>query len=274
MPLKLSRDVLSGVLRIAVGAGESIVDVYDRGADIRIEHKSDNSPVTEADKLAHTHIERELTNQFPGLPVLSEESESISYAERSGWNEYWLVDPLDGTREFIHRTGEFTVNIALIRGGVPVLGVVTVPLKQEAYVAARGVGAFKVGREDHWQPISTRSPQVGKFTVVASRRHGAAEVMGLIARLEMRFGEAQRANIGSSLKFCLIAEGRADFYPRLAPTSEWDTAAAQAVLEAAGGAVVDLDFNPLRYNRKESLLNPYFLALGKTDIDWQAALSE
>ena len=200
--------------------------------------------------------------------MLSEESEQLDFSVRSQWSCYWLVDPLDGTKEFINRTGEFTVNIALIDEHQPVLGVVTVPEKNLAYVAARGAGAFKITAGD-WQPIHIRPVESGRLGVVGSRRHGAEKLAPILARMEAAGYQVEMASMGSSLKFCLIAEGAADCYPRLGPTSEWDTGAAQAVLMEAGGCVVDTGFNPLSYNQKESLLNPEFFALGDPQFSWR-----
>lgn len=271
--LKCSKDVLQTILTIAEQAGQAIVDIYEQTEAVAVETKSDDSPITAADRAAHGIIDQALRQQFPDIPVFSEESGGIDFADRAHWQEFWLVDPLDGTKEFINRTGEFTVNIALVQAGQPVLGVVTVPLKALAYVGAQGVGAFRV-EQAQWQPIQTRAIDPKQLIVVGSRRHGAEALDALIDKFKSQFASIDSTNMGSSLKFCLIAEGKADIYPRLALTSEWDTAAAQAVLMEAGGEVLDVDFNPLRYNKGESVLNPFFYAFGDRNFAWQDLIGD
>jgi 3'(2'), 5'-bisphosphate nucleotidase len=258
--------LLDSVARLASTAGEKILAVYN--SDFAIEHKEDRSPLTEADLASHHAIVAGLSELTPGVPILSEESSTFPYAQRSLWQRYWLVDPLDGTREFIKRNGEFTVNIALIEGGVPVLGVVHVPVSGVSYLACRGCGASKrePGQEPH--AISVRKLQKGPVMVVGSRSHRGDSLNRFLENL----GEHEMVGMGSSLKLCLVAEGAADIYPRLGPTSEWDTAAAQCVVEQAGGHVTDTDMQPLRYNTKESLLNPFFLVFGDDSRDWSGYL--
>ena len=269
----VTRETLEQVLHIAEVAGDAIKEIYHSTDPVEVQSKSDDSPVTAADHAAHKIIVAQLSELTPDIPVFSEESEQIAYEERVSWNAYWLVDPLDGTKEFINRTGEFTVNIALIKDNEPVMGVVTVPLKDQAYVAVKGEGAFKVDK-GQWQPISVRPLNLESktLTVVGSRRHGAEKLDALLEQFKADGFEVEMTSMGSSLKFCLVAEGKADLYPRLAPTCEWDTAAAQAVLMAAGGRVLNTEFQPLTYNRKESLLNPEFYALGDMSVDWEARL--
>lgn len=250
--------------RIAVLAGAAILQVYD--SDYAIEHKDDRTPLTAADLAAHRVIEDGLRALQPAFPILSEESAAIAYAERASWSRYWLVDPLDGTREFIKKNGEFTVNIALIDGDKPVLGVVQAPVTGVLWWGYAGGGAFRREGEST-APIRTRKP-VSPLTVAGSRSHGSERETQMLGRL----GEIEKLALGSSLKFCRIAEGTADLYLRLGPTSEWDTAAAQCVLEQAGGAVLTLDGQPLRYNTKDSLLNPDFLACGDASADWPRRL--
>jgi len=254
--------LLAPVAAIAREAGAAILDVYHR-ADHGLQHKADESPLTAADLAAHHLITAALQRLTPDLPVLSEESAAVPWIVRQTWTRYWLVDPLDGTKEFIDRNGEFTVNIALIDHGVPVLGVVFAPTLARLYAGAQGHGAWK---EEGGQrtPIATVRivPGQQRLRVVASRRHGGDQLDAWIAKVQTRFPAVELVNMGSSLKICLVAEGRADIYPRLAPTSEWDTAAAQAILEAAGGALTDTAFNAYRYNSKDELLNPHFFALG------------
>jgi 3'(2'), 5'-bisphosphate nucleotidase len=255
---------LEEVVVIAADAGRRILEVYERS--YAVSDKLDGSPLTEADSLAHTLIVERLGRMSPDIPILSEESAAVDYAERSHWHTFWLVDPLDGTKEFINHNGEFTVNIALIVEGRPVLGVVYVPVTGTTYLACIGIGAFKqVGRTR--QVIHASRYSGGKATVVASRSHRGDKLEGFLARLEAHEGGYETASMGSSLKLCLVAESKADVYPRLGPTSEWDTAAAQCVVEVAGGHVTDMRGKPLIYN-KPSVLNPWFLVSGAGKYDW------
>lgn len=263
--------LLNAVVDLAVEAGEAIMQVYE-GDDFAIEEKSDGSPLTAADLAAHEILESGLRALASETPVLSEESATISPEIRSLWNRYWLVDPLDGTAEFVNRNGEFTVNVALIEHHCPILGVVYVPTQGVIYLGARGLGAFRRDAQGQ-RSINTRSidglkDQQEHLVVMVSRRHGDTEMSQLIERFQRQIGPCETKSVGSSLKICLIAEGLADIYPRLGPTSEWDTAAAQAVLEAAGGALIDEDLRVLRYNAKADLLNPFFYAIGDTGYDW------
>lgn len=253
-------DKLEGLIPICLRAGNEIMAVY-RG-EIEVALKEDRSPLTEADRRAHRSILEDLAQLAEGIPIVSEESDPETTADRRSWNRLWLVDPLDGTKEFIKRNDEFTVNIALIEDGKPVLGAVWAPALAEGFVGAPGLGAWRfdgVGRHG----IATRVPAPSPLRLVGSRSHCGNS----LDKLLMTIGPHELIAIGSSLKFCRVAAGEADFYPRLGPTSEWDTAAAHAVLEAAGGAVVDLQGKPLRYN-KEDILNPSFLAFGDTSRDW------
>lgn len=255
-------DLLQPVIAIAREAGTQILNVYNRHFDVTV--KDDRSPLTEADVAAHETIVAGLKRLTPELPVLSEESASIPFTERSRWQRYWLVDPLDGTREFIKRNGEFTVNIALIDAHRPVLGVIYVPVSDATYYAAAGKGAFR--QEAGGKPFAIRSNRWpgGKVIVAGSRSHRGDSLDTLLERL----GDYEIISMGSSLKSCLVAEGKAHIYPRFGPTSEWDTAAAQCIVEEAGGRLVDLAMQPLRYNAKESLLNPSFFVYGDPKQDW------
>lgn len=253
-------------IRIARDAGAAIMAVYAQ--DFSVQSKADNSPLTAADMAAHRIICAGLATLTPQIPVLSEESAEISWDVRQSWSRYWLVDPLDGTREFVKKNGEFTVNIALVDGDRPVLGVVYAPAMDYLVHAERGIGAFlRDGNKDI--ALQTRRPATSPLRIAASRSHLDARTLAVLDRI----GEHERIGMGSSLKFCRIAEGRTDVYPRFGPTSEWDAAAAQCVLEAAGGAVLTLDGNPLRYNTKQSLLNPDFIALGDPQLDFKAWLA-
>ena len=259
---------------LARKAGAEILGVY-RDEDFGIETKDDSSPLTRADLAAHRVIVDGLAEAAPDVPVLSEESTNISWEERKSWDRYFLVDPLDGTKEFISRNGEFTVNIAYIEHGVPVAGVVYVPVKNVLYRADQADGLATVTRDNRELPIRIRRIREEEpLVIVASRRHGGDALENCLAVLDEYFPAVETTNMGSSLKLCLIAEGKADLYPRLAPTSEWDTAAAQAIVEAAGGRVVDIELNTLRYNSKADLLNPYFYVLADTQFDWLSVLGQ
>jgi len=259
--------LLPEVVRIAERAGEAIMTVYEGG--IAVSDKADGSPLTEADRRAHRLILDRLQALEPDTPVLSEESAPEEYANRRGWRRFWLVDPLDGTKEFIKRNGEFTVNIALMEADRPVLGVVRAPALGVQYYACRGQGAWK--QEDGREPetIHVRRYAGGAPVVVASRSHAGDKLGVFLQRLGQAAGEPVLTSMGSSLKLCLVAEGAADIYPRLVPTSEWDTAAAQCIVETAGGRVLTLDGRPLAYN-KPTLLNPCFIVVGEGDFDWLA----
>jgi 3'(2'), 5'-bisphosphate nucleotidase len=259
-------ELLPQVIALAKQAGEAIMAVYAGG--IEVKRKQDNSPLTQADLAAHNIIEAGLNKLSPKLPVLSEESASIAFSTRSQWQRYWLVDPLDGTREFIKRNGEFTVNIALIDNHKPVIGVVFAPALDLLFYAAQGEGAFRQLAQRPAKAITARAFDATQVAVVGSRSH-ADETL---TRFLNRMGPHMLISMGSSLKICLVAEGRADLYPRLGLTSEWDTAAAQCVLEEAGGRLIDMQGKPFCYNEKESLLNPHFFAIGAGDHDWQQYL--
>jgi 3'(2'), 5'-bisphosphate nucleotidase len=259
--------LLAPLLDIARAAGGEIMRVY--ATEFTVEMKEDRSPVTAADLAAHKVIVSDLKRITPDLPVLSEESADIPYAERARWDSYWLVDPLDGTKEFINKNGDFTVNIALIQDGVPVVGIVHVPVTGMSYYGCVGVGAFRRDKDGQASPIKVRALIPGKpVKVVASRSHRGELLDGYLAKL----GSHETVSRGSSLKFCLVAEGSADVYPRLGPTSEWDTGAGHAVLLAAGGQVIDMDGRPLAYNAKESLLNPHFIGYADSSRDWRSYL--
>ena len=258
--------LVEGVIRIAAEAASRIMAIYH--TDFTVRRKHDRSPVTTADLEAHECISAGLSRLVPELPIISEEFEPAAFSDRTKWMQYWLIDPLDGTREFVKRNGEFTVNIALIRDHQPVLGVVYVPPTKDCYHAGRGLGAFKRAANGTSSPICVRKTASFPLTVVKSRSHSNPMTEAFVAKL----GKVELIGIGSALKSCLVAEGRADVYPRFGPTSEWDTAAAQCVVEEAGGRVTDTLLKPLRYNLTESLTNPAFLAFGDAGIDWREYL--
>jgi 3'(2'), 5'-bisphosphate nucleotidase len=253
---------LDAVIDIARDAGKKILDVYI--TDFDVSHKHDNTPLTEADMAAHKTIVQGLQALDCDFPILSEESSHIGFSERSQWTTYWLVDPLDGTREFIKKNGEFTVNIALIHEHKPILGVIYVPVSGDCYFAAKHTGAFKQLRDQEAVAIHTRGKPSDMTIVAGSRSHRGDSLNEFLGKI----GKYDIVSMGSSLKSCLVAEGKADIYPRLGPTSEWDTAAAQCVVEEAGGKILDLEMQPMRYNTKRSLLNPYFLVIGDPEFDW------
>ncbi|MBL3528816.1 MAG: 3'(2'),5'-bisphosphate nucleotidase CysQ [gamma proteobacterium endosymbiont of Lamellibrachia anaximandri] len=253
---------LNEIIPIAIEAGRAIMDVYAKEIDVQT--KSDNSPLTEADLASHNIIVESLHRLDPNIPVLSEESETIPFEVRGSWTRYWLIDPLDGTKEFIKRNGEFTVNIALIENSQPVLGVVYAPALDLLFYGSLETGAFRRNGSGEAYAISATRTRQDPVRVVGSRSHAGESLQHFLNEL----GPHELISMGSSLKLCLIASGEADIYPRLGPTSEWDTAASQAVVEAAGGRVTDTTGNMLRYGKKESLLNPYFLVFGDSGYPW------
>jgi 3'(2'), 5'-bisphosphate nucleotidase len=259
-------DYLDEIKDVARLAGEKILEIYN--TDFSVEQKDDKSPLTAADMASHKAIVARLQTLTPEIPVLSEESAKLPFEERSQWHTYWLIDPLDGTKEFIKRNGEFTVNIALIRDGVAVLGVVHVPVSGVTYAACQGRGAFKDVPGAGEREIQVRKLPDGPVAVVGSRSHQGDSLKAFLNKL----GDHEMVSMGSSLKICLVAEGIADVYPRLGLTSEWDTAAAQCVVEQAGGSLTDLEMKPLLYNTKDSLLNPFFFVFGDDSRDWSQYL--
>jgi 3'(2'), 5'-bisphosphate nucleotidase len=250
------------VVAIAAAAGRAILGIYH--GEFAVTQKADRSPLTEADLASHRLIRDALARLTPGIPLLSEESSDVDFDIRSQWPEYWLVDPLDGTKEFVNRNGEFTVNIALVRDHEPVLGVVHAPVRGVTYTGVVGGAATRQLPAAAAEPIHVQIPCPSPVRVVGSRSHANPA----LARYLEPLGDYELVSMGSSLKFCLLAEGTADFYPRLGPTSEWDTAAAHAVVLAAGGRIVTLAGRPLQYNCKASYLNPEFLAIADARRNW------
>ncbi|MGR3303550.1 MAG: 3'(2'),5'-bisphosphate nucleotidase CysQ [Candidatus Scalindua sp.] len=267
-------ELILTTLLAAKRAGEAILDVY--GSDFAVEQKDDKSPLTLADKKSHEIImdvlEQTITVNNCTVPVLSEEGRDIPFDERKEWECFWLVDPLDGTKEFVKRNGEFTVNIALIQKHKPVLGIIYIPVKDVFYFAAINVGTYKLENSenlvdnlsikellDKSQRLPLTNNNKSSLTVIGSRSHTSEEFSEFVKRLNKKYGNIEFISSGSSLKLCLVAEGRADVYPRFGPTMEWDTAAGQAIVEQAEGRVMDIQTRePLRYN-KENLLNPFFI---------------
>lgn len=269
----LPHPLMGPVIDLCRRAGEVILPFWRSGVEVTA--KSDDSPVTAADIAAHEVLVAGLKELDPSIHILSEEDADIPLSERSQWQRWWLVDPLDGTKEFISGSEEFTVNVALIENGRVVFGVVSMPTSNRCYFGGAGLGAWRSDDAADIEPIKVRNqPGAGEsFTVLASRRHSSPEQEKLLAGLSAAVGELKLTNIGSSLKFCLLAEGAADCYPRLAPTSQWDTAAAQGVLEGAGGVVLNLAGETFDYPARESLLNAFFLAL-PGEARWRDALIE
>lgn len=261
---------LDKVVAIAKVAGKKILEHYEL-SDVKVTSKDDNTPLTEADLAANDIIIQQLKSLSPELPILTEESCGIPFAERNEWNTYWLVDPLDGTREFIKHSGEFSVNIALIENGVSVLGVVHAPVLDVTYSACRGCGAWKQTSDEVPESISVRTAPEKGVTVA---RSSAPLTGGLLTRFLEKLGEYKVVSMGSALKSCLVAEGRADVYAKLGPTGEWDTGAAQCIVEEAGGHITDTNMRELRYNTKDSLLNPHFFVFGAGDHNWSDYLED
>ena len=257
------------IVQTAIKAGDGILKIYEK--DFAVEYKADDSPLTEADKIANEIIIDELNKAYPEIPILSEESKEAPYEQRKKWDYFWLIDPLDGTKEFVKKNGEFTVNIALIHECKPVLGVITVPVKGTLYFGVEGAGSFKssiwsetlsYSKQNQLIENSEKLPVVSSsrpYTVVGSRSHMSEETLEFITKKKEKHENVDILSIGSSLKLCMVAEGRADIYPRFGPTMEWDTAAGHAIAVAAGAKVFEPAENkPLLYN-KENLLNPWFV---------------
>ncbi len=254
-------ELLPDVKRIAIEAGEKIMEIFNR--DFKVDYKEDKSPVTEADLAANTHIIAALSQLAGDFPILTEEETALPFEERASWDTYWLVDPLDGTKEFVKRRDGFTVNIALIHHHQSILGVIYAPVFDVSYYACQGLGAYKDSQKQQGEKINVRSlPDIPTLTI--SRSHAEGDLLTFIEAV----GEHDIIRTGSSLKMCYVAEGIADIYPRLWWTSEWDTGAAHCIVNEAGGRLVKIDMSPLLYNTKDSLLNPFFFAIGGNEHDW------
>lgn len=258
------------LIDLAFDAADEIMRVY--GEDFDVEHKTDASPLTQADLASHRCIMAGLHRLTPDVPVLSEEAEHrVAPGIRRNWRRLWIVDPLDGTREFVKRNGEFSVNIALVEDGVAVFGLIQAPVTGVAWHGGPGIGAFhRDGRHDVDEPLAAAVPARPPLRVAASRSHRDGRSEAFIDAMRASSGDVEQVNLGSSLKFCRIAGGHLDIYPRFGPTCEWDTAAGQAILEGAGGQVIDPRGRPLRYNVRDTLLNGDFIALGDASLPWQA----
>lgn len=257
---------INKIIEIAKQAGEAILEVYN-SESIEVERKEDSSPLTAADRKANDVIINGLKENYPDIPIISEESKDISYETRKDWIYFWLVDPLDGTKEFIKRNGEFTVNIALINNKEPILGVIYVPVQGVTFYAKKGSGSFKLeSQSEKVLRINVNKNITEKITVAGSRSHASEAMEGYLNKIKDKLNcETEIINAGSSLKFCLIAEGKADIYPRLGPTMEWDTGAGQIIVEEAGGVVLDLNKDKMIYN-KQVLKNEYFIVSSDLSI--------
>lgn len=268
------RGLLPEVIELARLAGSEIMEIYETG--FHIENKKDNTPVTCADFAANDLIVKTLSSLTPHIPILSEESDEIPFENRCEWETYWLVDPLDGTRAFIEKSGEFSVNIALIYHHQPVIGVIYSPVKKCSFYACKGRGAFYLNDMNEYRVIQVCPKCTGdiqrKIVVAGTHTSRSAELQVFLDNLTAAFSGYEMKYMGSSLKSCMIAQGEADIYARLGPTSEWDTAAAQCIVEEAGGLITNTQMQPLRYNTKESLLNPDFFVFGDKSIRWNEFL--
>ncbi len=276
IPSLLTPPIVDALLTLCAEAGEIIAREYHGAHADEYREKSDDSPITRADVASHHCLVDGLHRLLPDIPVLSEESPRHAIAQRRHWQRLWLVDPLDGTREFLQRTGEFTVNLALIEDGAPRLGILYLPLKRMAYLGIPGVNGWLCQRQgEAWtrRVLAPRSLVAnGGVTVVASRRHRSDLLDRTLSLLAERSGPITRLSSGSALKFTQLADGNGDFYPRFSPCSEWDVAAGQALLESVGGAVLGLDGRPLRYNARETLLSPHFFAMADASASLWAEL--
>ena len=265
------KELLPEVVRIAKQAGMKIMEVYEAGFEI--ETKADESPVTTADLAANDIIEEELNKLSPLFPILSEESVHLPFEERATRETYWLVDPLDGTKEFINRHNSFTVNIALIHKNKSILGVIYAPAIGVSYYACKDHGSYKETTTTGEHKINAR--EISRKAVFAvSRAHPGKRLAAFLENYKNDCGDYELVSMGSSLKMCMVAEGTVDLYPRLWGTSEWDTAAAHCIVDEAGGKLVKIDMSPLLYNTKDSLLNPYFFTIGDNTVDWVKYLPE
>ena len=260
-------DLAQAATEIAREAAEKIMEVYE--TDFEVRNKTDRTPLTRADMASHDVISARLAELTPEIPVLSEEAAHLPYTVRKTWGQYWLVDPLDGTREFIKRNGEFTVNIALIRDNYPVLGVIYAPVRGLCYYAAENEGAYKQDNGATDLRLRAKTSKADSLVVASSRSHGNERQQAFFRKMG---NKVETLAIGSSLKFCLVAEGTADIYARFGPTSEWDSAAGQCIVEEAGGRVTDTGFTRLRYNAKESLINPDFVVFADPAFGWETRL--
>ncbi len=251
--MPLNKQLIIATIEIAKEAGEAISQIYNSDFDYQI--KKDLSPITAADRLSHKIITERLKILTPEIPILSEENCDIPFKVRAQWADYWLVDPLDGTKEFINKNGEFTVNIALINNNIPILGIIHIPITHETYWGSKNKGSFYLNENDDVVSISVSNNHQNPIRLVASRSHPSEMLNSLLKKIV----DYEIIDVGSSIKFCLMASGQADLYPRFGPTSEWDTAAGEAIARFAGGHVVSANGDSMNYNLKENYINPNFI---------------
>tara|TARA_B100000131_G_C17962937_1_gene551172 strand:- start:75 stop:899 length:825 start_codon:yes stop_codon:yes gene_type:complete len=263
------QELIESLIKISKNAGDAIMEIYE--SDIKVDIKSDQSPLTKADLISNKIICQSLREINPDIPILSEESSDIPYQERSEWGQYWLVDPLDGTKEFIKRNGEFTTNIALISDNRPILGVIHVPANQETFWGSNEIGAYQLKGESmiNKKRIFASQEKRDNLRIVSSRSHPSGDLKKLLDILPTY----KTVSIGSSLKFCLIAKGDADCYPRLGPTCEWDTAAGEIIAESAGASVLDIKNNKMQYNKRHGFLNPNFIVSSNINLTKELILT-
>lgn len=258
---EINTENINKLIQTSIDAGNAIMDIYD--TNFVIEEKIDSSPLTEADLVSNKIITESLLKISTDIPIISEESSEISLNERSSWNEFWLVDPLDGTKEFIKKNGEFTTNIALIRQNKPVFGIIHIPATKETYWGSEELGAFYLkNNSSKREKISVCKNKNKKIRIVSSRSHPSGDLKALLDKI----GDYETIGVGSSLKFCLLAKGNADLYPRLGPTCQWDTAAGEIIARSSGAIIVDLENKPILYNQKDTFLNPYFIVCANETI--------
>ena len=257
----LNEDLIKHLLKISIEAGNAILEIYD--SNFSFDMKGDESPITKADIISHEIISKSLRKITPKIPVLSEESSNIQFNKRSKWETYWLIDPLDGTKEFIKKNGEFTTNIALIESNTPIFGMIHSPVLDETYWGFHNTGSYMLKGNNYLNAKKIKvTEKKCDLTIVTSSSHPSKKLNIFLDQI----GNYNKIEIGSSLKFCLIAKGEADFYPRFGPTAEWDTAAGEAILRYAGGHIATFNGDPLKYNKGSSFLNPYFVASSNRDI--------
>lgn len=262
-PISFDQEYIRKLIKISKDAGQGIMDIYESEFDVNI--KSDHSPLTKADILSNKIICQSLKKLSPDVPILSEESSKIPYDQRLKWKQYWLIDPLDGTKEFIKKNGEFTTNIALIYQNRPIFGMIHVPARNEFFWGSKEIGAYHLSGDSYSNKKNIRVSKKkagGELRIVSSRSHPSGDLKTLLDKIEI----FKLKSVGSSLKFCLIAQGKADCYPRLGPTSEWDTGAGQIIAESAGAIVVNLKNKPIQYNKGDGFLNPNFIAASSKDL--------
>ena len=254
--IQIKSDLIEQIIKISKEAGKAILEVYNTNFDYQI--KEDLSPLTKADTFSHNIICKRLKILTPDIPILSEENSDIPFKIRSSWKQYWLVDPLDGTKEFIKKNGEFTVNIALIQNNRPVFGIIHLPINNQTYWGSKHMGSYFI--EDDLDQIEIKVSQNINYPlrIACSRSHPSEDLNSYLDKIK----DYELITMGSSLKFCVIAAGKADIYPRFGPTSEWDIAAGHAILEYAGGIILDLNKKPIEYNKKASYINNKFIASG------------